>query len=550
MKILCLNPPFKTEYGRFSRTSRSPAITKSGAIYYPIWLCYVAGVLEEAGHDVKVIDSCAYEYNLERTLQFVNDFRPEIAVLDTSTPSIYSDIKTGAEIKRLLPDCFVVLMGTHPSALPEETLRLNDGDIIPSNPPLEKGGIKGDVLEKGEIGRGFLEKGGIRVKNPQGEGIIEVRKGTSGSIDAVAVGEADYTIKELAQKLSEANMHRVQTDITYRDNILSSIDGLAYRNSNKICVNKKREFIKNLDELPFVSQVYKRHLDTRKYFFAASDYPEIQIMTARGCIARCTFCVYPQTIHGWKYRVRSPQNIADEFQWIVENMPEIREIGIEDDTFTGSQGRVVEFCKELIKRNIKIKWYCNVRVDLKYETMQWMRKAGCVLVTVGYESANREILKNINKKITPDMILEFSRNTRKADLLVHGCFMAGNRGESRETLDESLNLSLMMTDDTMQFFPLMVYPGTMDYEWARREGLLTIRDYSEYVTEDGCHNSTIRMNDMTEDEIRQWCDYARRKYYLRPRYILYKLAQQIRHPSEIRRTFKAAKRFVRFLMPV
>ena len=86
MKILCLNPPFKTEYGRFSRTSRSPAITKSGTIYYPIWLCYVAGVLEEAGHDVMVIDSCAYEYDLEKTLQFVKEFKPDMAVLDTSTP--------------------------------------------------------------------------------------------------------------------------------------------------------------------------------------------------------------------------------------------------------------------------------------------------------------------------------------------------------------------------------------------------------------------------------------------------------------------------------
>jgi anaerobic magnesium-protoporphyrin IX monomethyl ester cyclase len=504
MKILCLNPPFKTAFGRFSRTSRSPAITKSGTIYYPIWLCYVAGVLEEAGHEIKVIDSCAYEYSLEKTLQLVSGFKPQLAVIETSTPSIYADIRTGAEIKKIVPDCFVVLMGTHPSALPEETLSLNDR---------KKGGIKG------------------------------------GAIDAIAIGEADYTIRELAQKLSGSDLLKAQKDGTYRDNILSNIDGLAYRNGEKIHINRRREFIKNLDELPFVSKVYKRHLDTRKYFFAASDYPEVQIMTARGCIARCTFCVYPQTIHGWKYRVRSPMNVADEFQWIVENMPEIREIGIEDDTFTGSQSRVIEFSKELIKRNITIKWYCNVRVDLKFETMQWMKKAGCVLVTVGYESADGQILKNIDKRITPEMILEFSRNTKKAGLLVHGCFMAGNRGETRISLEKSLQMALKMMDDTMQFFPLMVYPGTKDYDWAKKEGLLTIRDYSDYVTENGCHNSTIKMHDMTADEIRQWCDYARRKYYLRPKYIGYKLLQQLMHPSEIRRTLKATTRFAKFLIP-
>lgn len=490
MRVLLLNPPFKTEYGRFSRTSRSPSITKSGTIYYPIWLCYVAGVLEDAGHDIRIIDSCAYEFDLEKTLQLITDFKPEIAVLDTSTPSIYSDVKTGAEIKGVFPGCFVLLMGTHPTALPDETLKLNK------------------------------------------------------AIDAVAVGEADYTVRELAHRLSEVDINR---DITSRDNILSVIDGLAYRIGDKICINKKREFIENLDALPFVSKVYRKYLDARKYFFAASDYPEVQIMTARGCTARCTFCVYPQTIHGFKYRMRSPENIANEFQWIADNIPEIREIGIEDDTFAGSQKRVVEFCKELIKRNNKIKWYCNVRVDLKYETMQWMRKARCVLVTVGYESANEEILKNIDKHITPEMIFEFSKNTRKAGLLVHGCFMAGNRGETKETLEESLQLALKMMDDTMQFFPLMAYPGTMDYDWLKENGFLSIKDYSDYVTDNGMHNSCLRLPFMSPEELVQWCNYARRRYYLRPKYILYKSLLLLKRPSEIRRTYKTFKRFVRYL---
>lgn len=495
MKILCLNPPFKTEHGRFSRTSRSPAITKSGTIYYPIWLCYVAGVLEQENHDVKVIDSCAYEYSIDKTLQLTHDFRPDLVVLDTSTPSIYIDIMTGNKIKAMLPDCFVVLMGTHPSALPEETLQIDN------------------------------------------------------VIDAIAIAEADYTIRELAWKLSEADMQKVRADAAYRDNVLKEIDGLAYRAGDAVNINKKRDFIKDLDSIPFVSKVYSKYLDTKKYFFAASDYPEIQIMTARGCVARCTFCVYPQTIHGWKYRQRSPENIADEFQWVTENMPDIREIGIEDDTFSGSQSRVIAFCRELIKRGIKIKWYCNVRVDLKYETMEWMKKAGCVLLTVGYESANKRILENIEKRVSPEMIHKFSKNTRRAGLLVHGCFMAGNRGETRETLEESLNLSLKLMDDTMQFFPLMVYPGTKDYDWIKKEGLMNIDDYSDYVTEDGNHNGVSRMPDMTSDEIREWCNYARRKYYLRPKYLAYKLAQQIRHPSEIRRTFKSAKRFIKFLVP-
>ena len=229
-------------------------------------------------------------------------------------------------------------------------------------------------------------------------------------------------------------------------------------------------------------------------------------------------------------------------------MPQVRQIGIEDDTFTGHQQRVIDFCAELIKRKIRIKWYCNVRADLKFETMKIMRQAGCVLVIVGYESANSKILEAINKKITPPMIIDFSKNAKKAGLLVHGCFMAGNRGETKKNLEESLSLALRLNDDTMQFFPLIVYPGTMDYQWAKENNLLTVKNYAEYVTEDGNHNSVLRMPDMSSDQIRQWCDYARRRYYLRFKYIIYKLLQQICHPTQLRRTFRATKRFSRFLI--
>ncbi|MBI3607877.1 MAG: cobalamin B12-binding domain-containing protein [Nitrospirae bacterium] len=491
MRVLFLNPPFKVEHGRYSRTSRSPAITKSGTNYYPIWLAYVAGTVEAAGHEIALIDACADRVDLQKTLSLIADFKPDLAVLDTSTPSILNDLDVGAAIKAQHPDVFIVLMGTHPSSFPDETLGFN------------------------------------------------------AAIDAIARSEADFTVREVAEKLSGIRVQRLD-DVT-KVAVLSHVEGLTFQVGGTVYHNADRPLIMDLDSLPFVSQVYKKYLNVRNFFFAACDYPEVQIMTARGCTDRCTFCVYPYAMHELKYRMRSAKNIVDEFEWITNNMPEVKEVGIEDDTFAGSVKRVHEFCEEKIRRGVKLKWYTNVRATLKLDTLKLMRKAGCVLLTVGYESANQDVLDQMKKRMKAQSIVEFSRDTKKAGVMVHSCFMVGNRGDTRATLQESLDLALKLNDDTMQFFPLIVYPGTPDYEWAKANNLVTVNGYDQWVTEEGLHNSVVCMPDMDCREIVEWCDYARRRYYLRPRYLAYKAFQTITRPSEMVRNVKAAKRFVRFL---
>lgn len=122
MNILFLNPPF---IGRFSRTSRSPAVTKGGTLYYPIWLAYVVGVAEQAGHNVMFLDAPADGLDLEQIFDRMGNFVPDLSIVDTSTPSIYSDIHVAEKIKERFPGAFSVLVGTHPSAMPEDTLSLN-----------------------------------------------------------------------------------------------------------------------------------------------------------------------------------------------------------------------------------------------------------------------------------------------------------------------------------------------------------------------------------------------------------------------------------------
>jgi len=483
MKIFLLNPPFKIEYGRYSRASRSPAITKSGTIYYPFWLAYAAGVLEKRGHEVKLVDSCAYSYDRNKVFQIAKDFNPDLIALDTSTPSIYNDVEIGAELKRILPKSFLILTGAHPSALPQETLNLNT------------------------------------------------------AIDAVACKEYDYTLLDLADTIeSRKDIGRVK--------------GIAYRNGKRVIHNPPRDLIENLDELPFVSSVYKKHLDPGKYFFAAGRYPMMMIMTGRGCSFGCFFCVYPQVFHGNKYRLRSAENVADEFEYIAENFPQVKEIGIEDDTFTANINRLEDICSLLIKRKInkKLKWWSNVRVNLDLDTMGLMKEAGCRLVIPGFESGNQGVLNNIKKGITVEESLEFAKNAKRAKLLVHGCFMVGNPGDTKETMQQTLRFAIKLNTDTAQFFPMIPYPGTKAHAWARENSFLKDTGFDRWLTQGGGHKTVIERTDLTAKELTEFCSYARKKYYIRLGYIWNKIGQCLLNPGEAKRTWKSLRLFFKHLI--
>ena len=470
MKILFLNPPFK---GRFSRTSRSPAVAVGGTIYYPFWLAYATGVAEDAGHTVLLLDAPADGLSLEVVLEKVRRFAPDLTVLDTSTPSVYSDVAVAEEVKKTLPRCFVVLVGTHPSALPEATLAL------------------------------------------------------STSLDAVAVGEYDYTIRDLAQALETGESP-------------STVPGLAWRRADgAITRPEEREKIEDLDALPFVASVYKKHLQYKNYFFAAAQYPMMMIITGRGCPFKCFFCVYPQVFHSRKYRQRSPENVVAEFEYIKTNFPEVREVAIEDDCFTANPGRVRAICRLLIERKLGMTWYCNARGDVDYETLKLMRRAGCRLVIVGFESANQQVLDLMHKNEKVANYHRFAQDARRAGVMVHGCLMCGTPGDSLRAQEENYHFATEINCDSMQFYPLYVYPGTEAYQWAKEKGYLLTEDFSAWLKEDGSHNCVIDLEGMSATEMVALCERNLRRYHLRPRYVLMKLGQALRQPEEGWRSIKS-----------
>lgn len=354
-------------------------------------------------------------------------------------------------------------------------------------------------------------------------------------IDAVLRGEYDYTAVELAEAAAG-------------NGDWEAVAGLSFRRGDQMIHTRQRELIADLDRLPFVTQVYQEYLRVEDYFFSAARYPMVMTVTSRGCPHRCGWCLYPQVMHRGKYRTRSSANVAEEFAYIAAEMPSVREVGIEDDLFTGDRRRLREICERLIRQGNRLHFWCDTRVDLDLETMQLLKAAGCRLLIAGFESASQEILETIGKGTQVEQAFEFVQNAQKARLLVHGCFVLGNPGETAASMRQTLDFAKKLNPDTAQFFPMMVYPGTEMYGWAKTNRYLRTENYAEWLTEDGLHNSVIDLPGLPGAEVVRFCDYARREFYLRKGYILKKLAQSLVNVHEARRNVKAFKRFARFLV--
>lgn len=480
MKVYCLNAPFHRNY---SSHQRSPAVTKSRTLYYPIWLAYAAGLLETHGFDVKLVDGPGEDIEFGTSIDRAREFKPDLCIVATTTPSIHNDIAAAAALKEAT-GAFTILVGTHTSAAPLETLR------------------------------------------------------DAPTVDAVTTKEYDWTVLELAERIAGGG-----------DLDLGSIEGLVWRNGDEVVSNPERPFQKDISELPHVARVYKRHLfgHWKRYFYAITRSPVVTIVTGRGCPYKCSYCLFPQTLTGHNYRRRSVEAVVDEFKYIEREFPGVREVFVEDDTLTVDKKRCRRLAEEMIRRRVKVRWTANARCDVDYETLALMRRAGLRLLCVGVESSDQEILDNVQKDIQVGQIERFFDDTKRADVLVHGCFMVGNPGETQGSLDRTLDFAKRLNPDTAQFFPLMVYPGTRAYEWADDEGLLETRDFSRWLTPEGLHRSVVERPDLPSEELRRFCDRARREYYLRPSYIAQKVKQIATDPYEASRTVKSFATFARFL---
>jgi hopanoid biosynthesis associated radical SAM protein HpnJ len=345
-------------------------------------------------------------------------------------------------------------------------------------------------------------------------------------VDFVARREFDYTILELAQ-----------------DRPLSDILGLSYRANGRIHHNPNRPFIKDLDALPFVVDIYHRDLTVEHYNIPYLRYPYVSIYTGRGCPHHCVYCLWPQTFTGRRYRVRSVANVAAEVRRSLELFPQAAEIFFDDDTFTANAQRAQELSRALAPLNCT--WSATARVNTSYETLKAMKDGGLRLVVVGFETGDPQVLQNIRKGATLELARRFVKWCRELGIQVHGTFMVGLPGETKESIEASIRFACELDPDTIQVSLATPYPGTEFYDYCRDRGFLQDQELVQGMT--GYQQCVVDYPALAASDIFQAVPRFYRRFYFRPRYMARALKVMLHDPVERRRLLKEAREFFSFL---
>jgi len=348
------------------------------------------------------------------------------------------------------------------------------------------------------------------------------------AIDFVARNEFDFTIKDVAE-----------------DRPWSEIDGITWRNADGLLVhNKERAMIEDMDQLPFVTDVYKRDLHIEDYFIGYLLHPYISFYTGRGCKSHCTFCLWPQTVGGHRYRVRSPQNVAEEIRRCQKMFPQVREYFFDDDTFTDDLPRAEAIARELGK--LGVTWSCNAKANVPRDTLKVLKDNGLRLLLVGYESGNQQILYNIKKGMRIDVARRFTKDCHELGIKIHGTFILGLPGESQETIKETIKFATEINPHTIQVSLAAPYPGTFLYKQALENGWLDASN-AELIDDHGVQIAPLHYPHLSHSEIFDNVETFYKKFYFRAPKIASIVGEMVTSRQMMVRRLREGVEFFQFL---
>jgi len=348
---------------------------------------------------------------------------------------------------------------------------------------------------------------------------------SSEDIDFVVRGEFDHAVADFAHGKP-----------------LEQILGASYRKDGQVVHNAPRAQLHTaeLDALPFATDIYKRDLQIERYNVPFLLHPYVSFYTTRGCPALCTFCMWPQTISGHAWRTRSTDNVVREVTQALEYFPQMKEIFFDDDTFNIRKDRVMELSAKF--KPLKFQWSSTARVHSDYETLKAMADGGARLFIVGFESGDAQILKNIKKGATVEMGRTFMKNCRKVGIRVHGDFIIGLPGETKETIQNTIEFAKELDCETIQVSLAHAMPGTELHESMAKQGFLRV----EALADHGGHQLPhIEYPHLSKAEMMAGVSRFYDEYYFRPRVAWRIVREALWDGNERKRLYHEAVEFLK-----
>jgi len=314
-------------------------------------------------------------------------------------------------------------------------------------------------------------------------------------VDIVVMGEGEITLLDLVETLDEGGD-------------LKNVQGIAYEGG----VTPPRPLISDLEELPFPA----RHLlPMEHYKILNMKLHTATMISGRGCPMQCSFCA-SAALHGNRLRMRSPGNVVDEMEHLV-NDHNAGMIAFMDDTFTLKPSQVEAICEEIKKRDMDVYWGCTARVDtLSGPLLHKMSDSGCITMFLGVESADQQQLDRVNKQITIDKIRSAFKLARENDIRTIASVVLGMPGDTRSSIERTIKFAREINPSYAVFSLATPYPGTKFYQEAVQNNIIRVKDWSKYTL----LSPVLDTVDCSLDELKKLQKKAFRQFYLRPVYLM------------------------------
>jgi len=466
VKVLLANPPWQrgNRYGvragsRWPFTMSIGNGAFPGYIPFPFFLAYATSLLKKHGIDAIIVDAIAEGLTDEEFIHRVRGYKPDLILIESATASIDVDLNMAERLK-------ADLSLRYAQGQASNEVKECDNDVYIALSGTHATVMKESLLKEHEY------------------------------IDFILYGEYELTLLELTQCLQNGgNVEEVQ--------------GMTFRRDSEIIITPPRPLIENLDELPWPARLSLPMYNYNDQF-AGMPYPNVQVMASRGCPFQCIFCVWPQILYGGtKYRTRSPKDVVDEIGWLIDYHG-FEAFYFDDDTFNIGKKRILEICDEIKKRGINVPWAVMARADTSdHETLKAMADAGLFAIKFGVESGVQELVDNCGKKLDLSKVREAVEICKQLGIQTHLTFTFGLPGETKETIQKTIDFAIELDSDSAQFSLTTPFPGTKYFDMLDEKGLLCSKNWADY---DGALSAVIQSENLTIEELEAALEEANRRW--------------------------------------